>query len=198
MASSEQRSAALATQLSQAQTAGVLEDFSVQRGAVYFMDQSLKSSWRLSGVLLLMRAWPGLAQIERLAMRAEPDWAPDFGILAAMTSLVELRLSLSRHPIPVLPPGLRALRLDLPGDLDLAHATLESLHLYGAAQRALPDWSLLPLLERLTLEYMDAVAIDRLPARLSHLVLLELPELTQLPTLGSGVQLRRLRCPKLP
>ncbi|MFT5585750.1 MAG: hypothetical protein ACI9VR_003343 [Cognaticolwellia sp.] len=198
MASSERASAALALSLTAAQSAQVLQDFSVQRGAVHFMDKPLKSSWRLSGVLMLTRDWPGLAQIESLAMRAEPGWAPDFGILAAMTSLTELRLSLSRHPIPGLPTGLRTLRLDLPGDLDLAHPALERLHIYGAAPLDLPDWTLLPLLERLTLERMDSVAIDRLPARLVHLDLLEMPDLMVIPDLGSGVHLRTLRCPKLP
>lgn len=197
LASSEQQSAAQAAALSPAQVAELLGHFSVAKGALRFAGGPLKSAWRLSGVLALMAGWPGLTQLKGLAMRADPDWAPDFGILAEMTSLRELRLSLSRHPIPPLPAGLLSLRVDLPGSLDLEHPKLRSLHLYGA-DCALPDWSGLPSLEQLVLERMDIQRLRALPDGLRTLELAELPLLESLPPLGAQVQLRTLRCPRLP
>lgn len=197
MASSEQSSAALARSLSGEQGAEVLRAFSLEQGALRFMGEPLKSSWRLSGVLLLMRSWPGLAQIQRLAMRAEPDWAPDFGILAAMTSLVDLRLSLSRRGVPPLPPSLRSLRLDLPGDLELAHPALQTLHLYGADHSVLSAWRL-PNLQELCLEQLRFLkSVETLPASLRRLRLVDLPQLGSLPELPKELSLQTVRCPLL-
>ena len=197
MAPSEQASAALADSLTDREGAQVLQDFSVQKGSLHFSGAPLKSAWRLSGVLALMGTWPELRQMERLAMRAEPDWAPDFGILGAMTSLVELRLSLSRHPIPPLPAGLRSLRLDLPGDLDLDHPALHSLHVYGADHGTVGAWAL-PALEELRLEQCRFLhSVETLPLGLQRLSLVELPLLRELPVLPERLTLHTVRCPMM-
>lgn len=197
MASSEQASAALAASLTPEQRQVVLGEFSVEQGALLFLGQALKSSWRLSGVLGLMRSWPPLEQLESLAMRAELGWAPDFAVLDAMTSLVDLRLSLSRHPIPPLPPSLRSLRLDLPGDLALQHPLLDTLHVYGAAHATLGAWSL-PVLKELRLEQCRSLhSVESLPQDLERLSLVDLPELRSLPVLPSSLKVRTVRCPLL-
>ncbi len=195
---SERASADRAFRVSGPQRQAILDALSVVDGTLHAQGQPIKSAWRLSGVLSLLPGWEGLGRITTLHLRADPDWAPDFGSLGVMTSLRTLRLSLSRHPIPALPPGLRSLRLDLPGTLDLVHPTLEALHLYGAAQSTLPDWSALPRLERLSLERLDhLLRVDSLPLGLQRLELMDLPELQDLPELDGTLRLKILRCPKL-
>lgn len=198
LTSSERASADRAFSVSGPQRQAVLDALSVVDGALHAQGHPIKSAWRLSGVLSLLPDWEGLGRIQTLHLRADPDWAPGFELLGAMTSLRTLRLSLSRHPIPVLPTGLRSLRLDLPGTLALVHPTLEALHLYGAAQSALPDWTDLPRLERLSLERLDhLVRVTSLPERLQRLELMDLPELRDLPELDGTLRLKILRCPKL-
>lgn len=197
LASSEQASGAVAASLTAVEGQAVLAQLSVQDGVLALQGKALKSSWRLSGVLALMGDWPPLEQLQSVAMRAELDWAPNFAVLHAMTSLVELRLSLSRHPIPSLPQSLRSLRLDLPGDLTLEHPNLVTLHLYGAAHASLGDLGL-PLLTELRVEQCRALqSVEALPERLERLSLVDLPELRSLPALPANLRVQTVRCPML-